>query len=223
VTRSVRDRAGGQGRVRPALALLGGLVLLAAGCRGNSGPAGAPTFSPATVAAAALAEYDADKDGGLSAKELEKSPPLREAMKRALDKNNDGNVTADEFEARLRIYQEEGMMSTCVVQVFLDGNPLADATVTLTPEKFLGPTYRPVTGNTGPEGFAPLLSDGPNGGFVPFGFYRVEVSKKGAGGKEIIPPRYNTQTTLGKEVAPARAQQRRGDGDETLVLRLTSR
>jgi EF hand len=230
VTRSVRYGAGGQGRVtrlrvaRPALGrLLGGLVLLAAGCRGGGVPAGAPTFSPADAAAAALAEYDANKDGALDAKELEQCPPLREALKRGLDKDKDGRVTADEIADRLRIYQEEGMMSTCVVRVLLDGNPLPDATVTLTPEKFLGPSYKPATGTTGPEGFAPLKSEGAQGGFVFYGFYRVAVTKQGAGGKEIIPARYNTQTTIGKEFAPARAQNRRGDDDETLVLRLTSR
>jgi EF hand len=223
VTRTVRYRAGGQGRVRPALVrLLSGLVLLAAGCRGG-GPPGVPSFSPADAAAAALAEFDANKDGALDAKELEQCPPLREAFKRGLDKDKDGRVTAGEIMERLRIYQEEGMMSVCSIQVLLDGNPLAGATVTMTPEKFLGPTFKPATGTTGPEGFAPLKVEGPQPGFVPYGFYRVAVSKQGAGGKEIIPARYNTQTTIGKEFAPARAQSRRGDADETLVLRLTSK
>jgi hypothetical protein len=198
-------------------------MLLSAGCRGGSGPAGAPSFSPAAAAAAALAEYDANKDGALDAKELEQCPALHEAFRRGLDKNKDGRVTADEIVDRLRIYREEGMMSTCVVQVVLDGNPLAGATVTLAPERFMGPSFKPATGTTGPEGFAPLTAEGPQQGFVPYGFYRIEVSKKGAGGREIIGARYNTQTTLGKEHAPARAQDRRGNVEDAVVLRLTSK
>jgi hypothetical protein len=196
-------------------------MLLAAGC-GGGGPPGAPSFSPSAAGDAALAEYDANKDGGMDAKELEKSPGLREALKRGLDKDRDGRVTAGEITDRLRIYQEEGMMTTFVAQVTLDGQPLAGATVTLTPEPFLGPSFKPVTGTTSTDGFAPLQGEGTQG-FVPYGFYRVEVSKKGAGGNEIIPAKFNTQTTLGREVAPARAQDRRGDAEETLVLRLTSR
>src|SRR5438128_692606 len=66
VTRSDRCRAGGQGPGRRALGrLLGGLVLLAAGCRGGGAPAGAPSFSPVDAAKAALAEFDANKDGAL--------------------------------------------------------------------------------------------------------------------------------------------------------------
>jgi hypothetical protein len=218
VTRSVRYRAGGQGRGRPALGrLLGGLVLLAAGCGGGGGggAASVPSFSPADVGAAALAEYDTNKDGALDAKELEKCPALREAFKQGLDKNKDGRVTADEIADRMRIFQEEGWMGSVFVEVSLDGKPLAGATVTLTPEKFLGPSFQPVTKTTEPTGTTMLP-------LVPYGYYRVEVSKKGADGKEIIPARYNAQTTLGHEVAPARALNLRGYEDK-LVLRLTSR
>jgi hypothetical protein len=198
-------------------------MLLALGCRGGHGSVAVPSFSPAAIAAAAVAEFDANKDGALDAKELERSPALLEAFNRGLDSNKDGRVTANEIEERLRIYQDEGMMSVCMVQVILDGNPLSGAEVTLTPEKFMGPIFKPATATTGAEGFAPLKVEGPQEGFLPYGFYRVEVSKKGNGGKEIIPAKYNTQTTLGKEFAPARAQDRRGSHDETLILRLTSK
>jgi hypothetical protein len=196
--------------------MLGGLVLLGAGCRNGSVPPGAPAFSPAGAAAAALAEYDSNKDGALDAKELEQCPGLQEAFKRGLDKNKDGRVTADEITDRLFIFQQEGMIGSVFVQASLDGKPLGDATITLTPEKFMGPSFQPVTKNTEPTGTTMLP-------VVYYGYYRVEVSKKGAGGKETIPARYNTQTTLGREVAPARAQNRRGSGDDPLVLRLTSR
>jgi hypothetical protein len=197
-------------------------MLLAMGCRGG-GSIAMPSLSPSTIAAAAVAQYDANKDGALDAKELEQCPGLLEAFNRGLDANKDGRVTANEIDERLRIYQEEGMMTTCVVNVLLDGNPLAGATVTLTPEKFQGASHKPATATTGPDGFAPLAAEGLQSGFVLYGFYRIEVSKKGGGGKETIPARYNAQTTLGKELAPARAQDRRGQTDDTLTLRLTSK
>ena len=222
-------RATLQRRERLAIGVLAGLavllvgsMLLAVGCRGG-GSIAVPSFSPATIAAAALAEFDANKDGALDAKELEQCPSLQDAFRQGLDKDKDGRVTADEIEHRLRIYQQEGMMSFCGAQVTLDGSPLGGATVTLTPEKFLGPSHKPATGTTNPDGFVSLTPEGPGQGFVAYGFYRIEVSKKSAGGKEMIPARYNTQSTLGKEFAPARAQDRRGSYDEPLMLRLTSK
>jgi hypothetical protein len=238
VTRSARAEARARAqaeatlkrRERFALKVLGGLavllcgsMLLAVGCRGGSGSIAVPSFSPATIAAAALAEFDANKDGALDAKELEHCPSLQDAVKLGLDKDKDGRVTADELEHRLRIYQQEGLMSICGAQVTLDGSPLTGATVTLTPEKFMGPSHKPATGTTGSDGFVTLKAEDPGQGFVAYGFYRIEVSKKGAGGKEMIPAKYNTQTTLGKEFAPARAQDRRGSYDEPLQLKLSSK
>ncbi len=215
MTRAVLRIAPGRGRI-----LLAGLVLLAAGCRGGAGGGAMvpPVYSADSAAAAAMAEYDADKDGALDAKELEHCPALKEALKRGLDKNKDGKVTADELVERLRMFQEDGIGSA-FVQVTLDGKPLAGATVTFTPEKFLGPSFKPATGTTGPEGTTMLQVDGQAA--VAYGFYRVEISKN-AGGKETLPAKYNAQTTLGKDFASARALNRRGQ-EETLVFRLTSR
>jgi hypothetical protein len=192
-------------------------VLLAAGCAGGS--SAGPRFSPADAAAAALAEYDANKDGALDAKEVEKCPSLREGMKQGLDKNKDGRVTPDELTERLQMFLEGGIGSV-FVQAYLDGAPLEGATITLTPEKFMGPTFKPATGTTQETGTTMMQIDGQAA--VPYGYYRVEVSKKDSGGKELIPARYNTQTTLGREVASPRALNRRGS-DDTLVLRLTSK
>ncbi len=200
---------------------LGGLLFLAAGCKGGDLP-GVIKFSPQDAAAGALAEYDANKDGALDVKELNKCPSLREAMSRGLDKNKDGRVTEDELEERMSIYQEEGMLGSVMVEVRLDGNGLRGATVTLTPEKFMGASFKPATGTTDASGSAVLQVEGLEQGVVPYGHYRIEVSRQGAGGKELIPARYNTQTILGREVAPARALDSRGEND-SLVLRLTSR
>lgn len=195
--------------------------LLLVGCSGSGGPAG-PQLSPGGAASQALAEYDTNKDGALDAKELDQCPALKAALKRGLDKDNDGKATADEIKERLSIFQDEGMIGTLVVEVQLDGRPLGGATVTLTPETFLGPSFKPATGTTDASGTVAPQAEGLGPGAIPYGFYRVEVSKQGAGGKELVPARYNTNTTLGREFAPARALNRRGEED-SLRLELTSK
>jgi hypothetical protein len=201
----------------PRWFFLGGLVLLAAGCSGGT-PAGDVGISPREAANQALAEYDANKDGALDAKELEACPGLRSALKR-IDKNNDGRLTADEIADRLAFFQREGGQSDVGVEVALDGKPLSGATVTLVPEKFLGPSFQPVSAVTDEVGTGTLQAKDP-GEAIPMGFYRVEVSKKNAKGQEIIPARYNTKTVLGQEIAP----DVEGRGSTlTVRLRLTSR
>src|SRR5262249_27904405 len=148
-----RDGPSGQGCERrlaprpraPLPFFLGGLVLLAAGCTGG-GPA-APQVSPRDAANQALAEYDANKDGALDAKELEACPGLQSGLKR-IDKDNDGRLTADEIADRLTLFQQQGMLADVAVEVTLDGRPLAGATVTLVPEKFMGPSVKPATSVT---------------------------------------------------------------------------
>jgi hypothetical protein len=192
-------------------------VLLAAGCSGGA-PAG-PQVSPREAARAALAEYDANQDGALDAKELERCPALRSALKR-IDKNNDGRLTADEIADRLTFLRQEGMLTGISVEVTLDGRPLSGATVTLVPEKFMGPSSKPASAVTDEIGAGVLKGEGPSEEAVPLGYYRVEVSKKNAQGQEMIPARYNTNTVLGQEIAP----DAEGRGVfSTVRLALTSR
>jgi hypothetical protein len=157
--------------------------------------------SPASAAAAALAEYDTNKDGALDAQELERCPALKSAVKQ-IDKNNDGRLDAGEIEARLASFQQRGvnvMAMSC--QVLLAGEPLSGATVRLIPEKFLGDGIKPASGVTDAGGSAALTGEGLDVPGVHCGYYRIEVSKMD-GGQEQIPARYNAQTTLGVEVAP---------------------
>jgi hypothetical protein len=198
--------------------LLGGLLLLAGGCSSHDSSS-PPSLSPSQAASQALAEYDANKDGVLDDKELEKCPALKSALKK-IDKNNDGRLSADEIAERLQIFQRQGMLTSARVEVTLDGMALGAATVTLVPEPFMGPAFKPASGVTDGAGTAPLQVEGAYNGLVPMGYYRVEVSKKNAAGQELIPARYNTKTLLGQEVAPE-AEERGGAG--TIKLRVTSR
>jgi hypothetical protein len=200
----------------PPASLFGCLVLLAAGCSGGS--PGDTRISPREAANQALAEYDANQDGALDAKELEACPGLRSALKR-IDKNNDGRLTADEIAERLTFLQRAGAQADVGVEVTLDGKPLSGAAVTLVPEKFLGPSFKPLSAVTDAIGAGTLQAEG-SGEAIPLGFYRVEVSKKNAKGQEMIPAKYNTKTVLGQEIAP----DVEGRGSAlTVRLRLTSK
>src|SRR5262249_972552 len=89
----------------------------------------------------------------------------------------------------------------------MDGHPLAGATISFEPESFLGDTIQAADGTTDFTGAAyPRIpkekrpvADMPGG--MQLGFYRIRVSKLTAG-KETIPAKYNTDTTLGKQISP---------------------
>jgi len=145
--------------------------------------------------------YDANKDGKISGAELDKCPALKAAMAQ-IDTTGDGAITAAKITARIRAWQESklGRMSlSCTVQH--NGQPLSGAEVKFVPEKFLGENMRPASGKTDQYGMAMLsvptsgARDDPPG--VAPGLYRVEITKPGAN----IPAKYNTETTLGQEVA----------------------
>jgi hypothetical protein len=202
------------GRTGAAKLLLPAALILLAGCSGDKSTV--PEISPRGGANQALADFDANTDGSLDAKELDKCPGLKAGVSR-IDKDGDGLVTADELAARLTFLKEQGSQGSVGADVTLDGKPLADATVTLVPEKFMGPTYKPAKGVTDSVGTAMLTIEGAADDAVPLGYYRVEVSKKDAKGQEVVPATYNTQTTLSYELAP---DARGRSGEVSLVLRL---
>jgi hypothetical protein len=98
----------------------------------------------------------------------------------------------------------------------MDGRPLEGAEVTFEPAPFLGDNIKAAVDVTSPAGFAqPSIpadqrptKDTPAG--FQLGLYRVRVSKK-VNGQETIPAKYNTETTLGQQIAtddPAVASQK---------------
>jgi hypothetical protein len=191
------------------LAVLAGLT----GCSPH--PVPAPPVSPSSATEQALAEYDTNKDGVLDAKELERSPGLT-ALAAALGKGPGGRLTADELTQQLQSLRAGGAgVTRAACQVLLDRGPLAGATVRYVPEKFLGPDFKPATGVSDAAGFATLVTEGQRNGVTP-GIYQVEISKKGADGRETIPARYNVQTTLGCLVGFG---TRGGGGDAVFQLK----
>jgi hypothetical protein len=196
-------------RLRHLLVLAFGALI---GCSSKGGgPIAPPDFSPAEAARQAIAQYDKNGDGLLDAKELEQSPALKSALKE-LDKNKDGKLSQDEIADRLTESHAQAAILTVTTTVTLNDRPLTGAKVSLVPEKFMGPTYKPATGVTDGGGIAVFQVEGLRVPGVPRGFYRVEVSKKN-GDQETIARRYNTETILGVEIGP--------DFRQPLVLKLT--
>jgi hypothetical protein len=196
--------------------VLAGLVLFTAGCSGGGG-ADVAKISPRDGANQALADYDANKDGALDGKELEACPGLLSASKKT-DKDNDGRLTGDEIADRLTLFLDQGMQADVSVEVTFEGRPLAGATVTLVPEKFMGPGVKSASVVTDEMGTGYFTTEG-SGAHVALGYYRVQVTKN-AQGREMIPAKYNTQTVLGQEISPDVGG--RGTAN-TVRLRLTSR
>ncbi|MGD0900667.1 MAG: hypothetical protein ABR915_22775 [Thermoguttaceae bacterium] len=186
--------------LRIGLLAVAAAVVAAGGCWDSPPPRVLPRAIAPDAAQKALELYDANHDGFLDAQELEKVPGLKAAMKRA-DLNHDGKLSAEEIKARIESWQSGGVGRMSVpCTVTYNGEPLAGAQVTLEPESFLGGDLKAGTGTTNASGQA-MIAAAPSGandapGMSP-GFYRVRITKSG----QAIPARYNTETTLGLEVA----------------------
>lgn len=177
-------------------------LLISAGCGIFGGPSRveAPGISASGAGSGAMDKYDTDGDGVVKGEELDKAPSLKAALAK-LDTDNDGGVSAGEVADRVKRWQESkvGLMSlNCTVT--MNGRPLGGVTVNYVPEEFLGSEVKPATGTTDDYGVAILSIQDSELSGVACGLYRVELSKK-EGGTETIPPKFNTETVLGQEVA----------------------
>jgi len=175
---------------------------VAFGC-GASAKVSVPRFSPQDASNRALEEFDANKDGVLDLVELAHCPPLKSCLK-AADKDQDGLLSASEIADRLAFYVDTNKSGPTSIglTVMLDGVARVGATVTLVPEKFLGPEFKTSSGVCDEVGQVYLYVEGGEVAGVFCGLYRVQISQLDAGGNETIAAKYNAQTTLGLEVAP---------------------
>jgi hypothetical protein len=186
--------------------LVSTLLTAVASCHYGPAAVKQPAIDATAAGKLAMAMYDKNGDGKVAGDELENAPALKAALPR-LDTNGDGGVSADEVTARVNAWKEMRTGMTYVqCRVMLNGQPLSGAEVTFEPEPFLGDEIKPAVGTTTMQGDAtPVIRpedrlDPKLPGGVHLGLYKVRISKLD-NGKQIIPARYNTETTLGQEVA----------------------
>ena len=172
------------------------LLVSLAGCDPSGGRVHPPAVKPQAMAQAAIAQYDSNSDQALSGDELTRCPGLKSSLLLG-DANKDGKLAADEIAARLQTFLDARIGLVGLSARFtLDGQPLEGARVVLTPEKFLSAVVKPAESLTTSEGvgFFQVSQDLPG---VQPGIYRLEVYRSGADGKNTIPAKYNSETTLG--------------------------
>jgi hypothetical protein len=184
------------------VALVGAISLALVGC-GGSKTIPTATYSPDSSATEAMAMYDANKDGKLDAAELKKCPGLADNLAE-IDTDGDKSINQAEIAARIKSYVDSGTRLRDVTpRVVRSNRPIAGVTVTLEPEKFMGGAIKPATGVSTETGDVPLQTEGQPFTGAQIGFFRVVVSQKGAGGKEMAPAKFNNPTTLSVEIGPS--------------------
>ncbi len=197
-----------------------GLVVIV-GCSNEPTPAPRFQIDPQKAAQEAMKLYDANGDGTLDKKELSASPPLLELLENLKTRpgGHPDSLTAADIATRFEEWvKAPANLFTISPTVYLDGAPLAGATVTYDPEPFLGSSYHPHQGKTDVHGGAGLEPEVKGFPGIYVGLYRVRISKKDPSGNETLPARYNTKTELGREVAAGIRNTR-----ESVVFRLTSK
>ena len=173
-----------------AWAALAALLALS-GCNNQPARVKPPAINAHAAAQQAINDYDTDGDRQLSGAELDKVPALKASLDE-IDKNGDGKISEEEIVERIEQWQASriGLMPY-MCKIKLDKAPLVGATVTLVPEKFLGPNMLPASGTTGDQGQATLSIaeeklPRPQYKGVQVGFYRLEISKL-QDGRELVP------------------------------------
>jgi len=175
-------------------------LLWASGCSRGPERIHPPALDAAAAAAAAVQQYDTDGDGKIAGEELDEAPALKQALAN-LDTDGDQAVTAAEIEARIDSWRQSRMgLASVSCAITKGGKPLEGATLTFDPENFLGDGYVAATGETDEYGMVvpSIPTTGPTDPpGVPPGFYLVRITHPTLD----IPAKYNSETTLGQEVA----------------------
>jgi hypothetical protein len=170
-------------------------LVVGSGCDMGAKPIRPNSVNPKTAAKAAVDQYG--KDGSIAGDDLKKCPAIQDGLAR-IDKNGDGIVSVDELADEIKAWGADGTGRIIyAVKINHKGQPLAGAAVKFVPEKFLGTGFVAAEGTTDGNGVAALLIPGATPPGLAPAFYRVEVTKGG----ENIPAIYNTETTLGLDVA----------------------
>jgi len=155
------------------------LVASSIGCTQSTAQR-ATAFDPSAATTKALEQYDRNSDRKLSADELKASPALSASAAR-IDKNRDGSLSENEIRERFKAHESLAGNLLFQISVSAQGKPLADATVTFTPEPFMGEGLQTYVGTTGEKGLCALKGSQFKTLGVPDGFYQVHVSQTAHG------------------------------------------
>lgn len=186
-------------------------LLMIAGCNSRPAALKPPSFDPGKAAAAAIAKYDSDGNGQLEQGEWQRCPALAGSIE-VYDTDGNKTLSAEEITAGITRWQKGEMGARPLpFQVKLGGKSLEGAEVKLIPEDFFGGAIKQATGTSGPGGrgylgVAPEELPG-NKTSLPLtqpGLYRVEITHPSV----KIPAQYNSETTLGIEVADGQINPR---------------
>lgn len=161
------------------------LLLPLVGCSSISGPTVPTRFEPQKAAEAAMTTNDTNSDGQISGAELDRCLSLKSAIS-FVDTNRDRAISADEIAQRMEAYKSQSTFVGMMISVAKGGRPIADATVTLTPEPFMGEGFQAFAGKTDERGRVSVAGqDDPDTPGVPPGFYQVQIAPP-SGGEVVL-------------------------------------
>jgi hypothetical protein len=124
--------------------------------------------------------HDANKDGKLDKKELAAVPSLAFSAGQ-VDKSRDGAIDLAEMQARFEAHDQMSDLVAFDVQVSARGAPLSGATVTLTPEPFMGERKQSYVGSSTEGGLCILKGQEVELVGVPIGYYKVTIAHDASG------------------------------------------
>jgi hypothetical protein len=182
-----------------------GLTVFIGGCSGGPEGVKPPKINASSAAQQAIELYDTNHDGKLSQEELAKCPGILISLD-GYDTNHDKFVDQQEIQDHLEYLLRNGTGATQLAcNVTYQGSPLAGAKVVFEPEPYLGndiQTAEGVTNNTGAAGLGMPPEKAPaalkNMKLIQYGTFKVRITHPTI----KLPPKYNTETTLGYETIP---------------------
>ena len=168
------------------------------GC--NRGPSrlAAPDWDPSGLAERIMADFDKNGDAQLDEQELAAAPGLAAGVS-VLDADKNGVLTAAEIESQFELNRQQRVgLKTPTFRVTYNNRPVAGAEVKFVPEPFLEGVIEPAVGTTDAAGMVTPQTEGQNLLGMRLGYYRVQVISP----KVKIPEKYaGAETTLGADVS----------------------
>lgn len=157
-----------------------GVLIAIVGCGGGSVRSQLRSSDAPTAAAKAMEIYDRDHDSKLAGEELASCPELFASVQR-IDTDGDGAVSKEELQARFEALDAQSDLVAVSVRVTSKGQPVPDATLTLTPAPFMGEGLQAYAGTTNGSGDClPVGSEQELPG-IPTGFYQARIVHSGRG------------------------------------------